>query len=120
MGKDTQRINAILNYYIRIEDAKEEFGNDEEDFMDNRFYHDVCSFYLTQIGENARFLSPETTKKYPEVNWMDMMEIRNTIAHGYEGMDLKLIWSTMEKKIPKLKKTCEKILRESKTSRFFM
>jgi len=43
-----------------------------------------------------------------------MMETRNTIAHGYDAMDLEIIWSTINKKIPKLKKTCEKILKETR------
>jgi len=114
MGKDVKRINAIIRYCIKIEDAMEEFGNDEEDFIDNPFYRDVCSFYLSQIGENTKSLSPEITKRYSEVNWEDMMETRNTIAHGYEGIDFEIVWSAINKKIPKLKKTCEKILKELK------
>ena len=94
----------------------EEFGRDEEDFIENPFYHDVCSFYISQIGENTRFLSPELTKRYPEINWDDITETRNAIAHGYEGLDLDIIWLSINKKIPKLKKTCEKILKELKRS----
>ena len=114
MGKDANRINAIIRYCIKIEDAMEEYGSDEEDFINNPFYRDVCSFYLSQIGENARFLSREIIKKYSEINWEDMMETRNTIAHGYEGMDFEIVWSTIVRKIPKLRKTCEKILKELK------
>jgi len=62
------------------------------------------------------FLSPELTKRYPEINWDDIVETRNTITHGYEGLDLNIIWSSINKKILKLKKNCEKILKELKRS----
>jgi len=115
MGKDVNRINAIIRYCDKIEERMDEFGRDIEDFIDNPAYHDLCSFYMSQIGENVSFLSPEITKKYPEISWRGMIELRNSIAHGYDGMDLEIVWSTITKKIPVLKKTCEKILREYRT-----
>jgi len=114
MGKDANRIRVIIKYCEKIEDAIEEFGKKEEEFFENQFYHDVCSFYLSQIGENSGFLSPELKRRYSEVNWSDMTETRNTIAHGYDGMDLEIIWSSINKKIPSLKKTCEGILKDMK------
>ena len=67
---------------------------------------------MSQIGENAGFLSPEIKKKYDDLGWNDMTETRNMVAHGYEGMDFEAAWMTITKKVPKIKKTCEKILRE--------
>jgi len=48
------------------------------------------------------------------VNWTGLRELRNTVAHGYEGMDFEAAWTTITKKVPKIKKTCEKMLRELK------
>ena len=114
MGKDANRIKAIIEYCGKIEYAVEEFGNDIENFLDDYVYHDVCCFYLFQIGENAGFLSPEIKKKYDDVSWDNMMETRNAVAHGYGGIDLEAAWTSITKRVPKIKKTCEKILRELK------
>ena len=82
--------------------------------MDNDAYHDVCCFYLSQIGENVNNVSPKLTEEYPEVSWVGLRELRNTVAHGYEGMDFEAAWTTITKKIPKIKKICEKMLKELK------
>jgi len=92
----------------------EEFGSDIEDFLDNDAYHDVCSFYLSQIGENVTRISPKLIEKYSEISWVGLMELRNTVTHGYEGIDFEAVWTTITKKVPKIKKTCEKILGELK------
>jgi len=112
MGKDSVRLYAIIKYCGKIEARMEEFGNDIEDFLENDAYHDACCFYLSQIGENVCHISPKLTEKYPDISWVGLMELRNTVAHGYEGMDFEAAWTTITKKIPKIKKTCEKILYE--------
>jgi len=114
MGKDSGRLNAIIRYCNKIEERIEEFGNDIDDFLENDTYHDVCCFYLSQIGENVSSMSPKLMDEYPDVNWVGLRELRNTVAHGYEGMDFEAAWTTITKKIPKIKKTCEKMLRELK------
>ena len=114
MSKDAVRIQAIIHYYNKIDDRIEEFGEDKEDFLENEAYHDVCSFYLSQIGENVRSISPKLTAKYSEVSRVGLMELRNTVAHGYEGIDFDAVWTTITKKVPKIKKACEQILREVK------
>ncbi|MCL2785597.1 MAG: DUF86 domain-containing protein [Methanomassiliicoccaceae archaeon] len=114
MGKDANRLITIIKYCDKIEARIEEFGNDIEDFLSNDTYHDVCSFYLSQIGENVGFISPKLTEKHPDISWVGLMELRNTVTHGYEGMDLEAVWTTITKKVPRIKKTCERILRELK------
>jgi len=114
MGKDASRLNAIINYCEKIEYTVEEFGNDAEDFLGNDVYHDVCCFYLSQIGEHVSNISPKLTEKYDDVSWVGLMELRNTVAHGYDEVDFEAVWMTIKKKVPKIKKTCEKILRELK------
>jgi len=53
----------------KIKYAIDRFGDEEEDFISDAHYHDVCSFYISQIGENIKSLSPELKEKYPEIHW---------------------------------------------------
>lgn len=110
MNKDVNRLKAIIKYCNAIEDAIAVFGGDIEDFTDNQHYQYSCSFSISQIGENAKDLSPELTKKFPEINWNGMRLLRNDVAHRYEGIDLEMVWVVIREKIPEIKDACEKIL----------
>ena len=112
MTDDVTLIKNIIQYCDRIKDAVDRFGNDEEDFIRDPHYHDVCSFYITQIGESIRSLSPELTKKYTDIHWRGLVGMRNIIAHAYGDVDLEIIWVTTADEIPALKETCKKILKE--------
>ena len=112
MGDDISRLNAILNYCSRIEEKLSEIDKDEEEFAYNIDYQQICSFCVLQIGENIKYLSPELTKKYPEIRWKGFSGMRDIIAHGYERINLEVVWLTMTEDIPALKTACEKILKE--------
>ena len=116
MNKSINRLNNILRYCNRIEETMNEFGIDVEDFFENVTYHDVCSFYITQLGENVKSLPAELTQKYPEIHWKGISGMRDVISHGYEKINLETIWIFIIEEVPMLKDTCEKILREIETT----
>ncbi|MCL2296095.1 MAG: DUF86 domain-containing protein [Methanomassiliicoccaceae archaeon] len=110
--KDINRLNTILKYCDKIEEVMREYGEYVEDFLKNTRYQDLCSFYTQQIGENAKNLSENIIKKYPEIKWEDIRQTRNDIAHTYEWIDPEMIWNAITEDIPILRKTCESILHE--------
>ncbi|MCL1811123.1 MAG: DUF86 domain-containing protein [Methanomassiliicoccaceae archaeon] len=112
MGDDIKRIEAIVTYCKRIEEKINEFGKDEDEFFENLDYQQICSFCVLQIGENIKSLSPELIEKYPEIQWRGISGMRDIIAHGYEKINLDIVWTSITKKIPALRETCEKILEE--------
>jgi len=112
MGSDADRLKTIIFYCKRIGEIQDEFGNDEEDFMEKTSYQYACSFCITQIGENVNQLSPEITARYPEIHWKGIYRMRYVIAHGYEEIDLARLWNSITEEIPILKETCKKILYE--------
>jgi len=102
---DAALIENIIRYCDKIKDAADRFGNDEEDFLADPQFHDVCSFYITQIGESAGDISAEIIEKHPDIHWKGLIGMRNVIAHGYHGIDLARIWLTISEEIPVLKET---------------
>jgi len=115
MGKDIFPLRNIISYCEDIEDVIDRFG-DEEDFIEDKHYRDLCSFYINQIGENIKALSEGSTEKYSKIRWRGFRETRDDIAHKYHKVDVEKIWYTITEEIPALKEACEELLREIRSS----
>lgn len=64
------------------------------------------------IGEAVGKL-PETIKeKYPDVPWREIKDFRNLLIHEYFGVDLQIIWNTIQLDLPLLLKASESALAE--------
>ena len=64
---------------------------------------------LEVIGEAAYNLPKEFKKKYPEIPWTDVSDMRNKLVHEYFGVDSEIIWKTINEDLPLLVKKIEKI-----------
>jgi len=115
MGKDIFQLEMIVQYCKDIEDAIERFGNDIEDYIEDKHYQNLCSFYINQIGENIKNVSARSKERYSEILWTEISKVRDDIAHKYHKVDSERIWYMISEEIPKLKETCEKILEEIRT-----
>ena len=115
MGSEKERIEAIILYCDKIDEMLNEFGKDEDIFVDKPIFQYASSFCISQIGECVKSLSPGLTKKYPEVNWKGISGMRDVIVHGYSKIDLGRIWILISEEIPALKTACERILREMRS-----
>lgn len=59
---------------------------------------------LEVIGEASSHLPIEIQEQYPDVPWSMMKGIRNILAHEYFGVDLEIVWKTVQDDLPILKK----------------
>lgn len=64
------------------------------------------------LGEAASRVSGAARSKYSEIPWRDIVSMRNMLIHGYDVVDLDILWKTVEDDIPaligKLESTIEK------------
>ena len=63
-------------------------------------------------GEAVRNLSEDFKKKYPQVEWEEIIRTRNKMIHHYFGVDLNIVLDIVKKDLPKLKKQIEKIIKD--------
>ena len=54
------------------------------------------------IGEAAGRVSRTGQAKYPEIPWREVIGMRNRLIHGYDSIDLKVLWDTIELDFPPL------------------
>ena len=82
----------------------------QEEFTKNEDVKEVICFNLFQIGELANGLSIEFIKEYNKIPWKQIIGMRNRIVHGYDTINLEIVWSTVIESIPELKSYCKEIL----------
>ena len=61
------------------------------------------------IGEAAKNLSPKTKSSHSDIPWKNVLAMRNKIIHEYFGVDLEIIWQTIQQDLPHLKNTVKKM-----------
>lgn len=57
---------------------------------------------LEVIGEAANRLSAEDRVRFPEVPWADIISLRNRLIHGYDAVDLDIVWQVVTGDLPTL------------------
>ena len=68
-------------------------------------------FNLMQIGELAKTsLSDETKEQITAIPWRQIYGMRNRIVHGYDGVNMLIVWETVSEDIPQLTRELAKIL----------
>ena len=54
------------------------------------------------IGEAAKKIPENIREKYPDLHWKGMAGMRDKLIHEYFGINLEIIWETIEKEIPNM------------------
>ncbi len=68
---------------------------------------------LEIVGEAVKNLSPQFKANYPEIHWKSISGMRDKLIHEYFGVNLNLVWHTIENDVPGFLQEIEKALRES-------
>ena len=74
----------------------------------------VLSLALVQlmqlIGEAAGRVSPARQENHPEIQWPEIIALRNRLIHGYDTVDFDILWRIITNDIPPLISALERIL----------
>jgi len=106
MSSDTPRLEFILEMIEDIEYIIADDGSTTKALESRKSKHALL-MCLLQIGETLNKIeSPNLQKQLPIKGAYD---VRNFIAHDYEGVNLALIEKILRSLIPELKKTIHKL-----------
>jgi uncharacterized protein with HEPN domain len=70
-------------------------GRRREDLVSDYTFQLALTRLVEIIGEAASRVSVPTREKHPEVPWSDIVGMRNRLIHGYDVVDLNLLWDTV-------------------------
>lgn len=73
-------------------------GLDYEAFLQDSIRQDAVCYGLLCLSEaTARlmYLDPTIPERYPEVPWHQIRGIGNVLRHGYDDLDLSVIWKAV-------------------------
>lgn len=65
---------------------------------------------LEIVGEATKRLPATLRNQYPDIPWQDMAGMRDRIIHGYDVVNLRIVWETVKGRIPELKPRIQQIL----------
>lgn len=72
---------------------------------------------LEIIGEAARHIPRSVQRRYPHVPWRDMLAMRNLLIHEYFGVDLEVLWRTVQEDLPPIRDAIRRMLAETEGER---
>ena len=64
------------------------------------------------IGEAARRVSPEFQVRHPDIPWGAIVGMRHKVVHDYMGVDIDVVWDTVQNDLPGLSRMLESIVGE--------
>lgn len=79
-------------------------------FLENSMMRFACIKQMEIIGEASNHLSAELKSKFSEIEWVQIVGMRNVFTHEYFGIDSGLVWEIIKNDIPELKEKIERIL----------
>ncbi len=90
-----------IRKYVKIVDKKE--------FSKNDLLQDAIIRNFEVIGEASKKISPDFKKIYFEIPWKEISGMRDKSIPDYLGVDIEVIWKTIEQDLPILQKGLKKI-----------
>jgi uncharacterized protein with HEPN domain len=77
-------------------------GKSRAQFMADVECQDAVIRRLMIIGEAAKRISEATQGALANLPWHEMVSMRNVMIHGYDDIDLNIVWDTAAKDLPPL------------------
>ena len=68
----------------------------------NRMLTLALTHLLEILGEAANRVPPEEQAKHPHIPWQQLIGLRNRLIHGYDQVDLDILWQIVTRDLPAL------------------
>jgi uncharacterized protein with HEPN domain len=87
-------------------------GRKPSDLESDTMFQLALTRLVEIIGEAASRVSMPARERYGEIPWPDIVGMRNRLVHGYDVVDLNLLWNTVATDMPPLIAALERIVED--------
>ena len=103
----SQRVSTYLGHILNAIERIDRYTNDidEISFLNDELVQDAVIRNIEVIGEAANNIQrahPAFASEHDEIPWLVMYTMRNRLSHGYDKVDLEIVWKTVWRDLPKL------------------
>jgi len=90
-------------------------GGGKQGFLQHVTVKEAVLRTLQVMSESTQRLSSAAKASAPEIEWQDISDFRNVLAHEYLGdLDLEIVWKVIEQKLPDLQASIQRIYKAYK------
>ena len=86
-------------------------GKSRQDLGHERSLELSLTRLIEIIGEAASRVDGETQSRWPGIPWAEVISARNRLIHGYDSVDLDILWAIVKQDLPGLIHSLEKALK---------
>ncbi len=113
-----KRGREYVDYLRDILDAIEKAEQFTQGMDFERFSSDYKTRFaviraLEIIGEASKKIPEAVKRQNPDLPWRDMAGIRDKLIHEYFGLNLQVVWKTLNEDLPKLKPAISDMLEKA-------
>jgi uncharacterized protein with HEPN domain len=82
-------------------------GRTYAEFVENEMLHAAVIRQVEIVGEASARVSQAFRSAHPDWPWRQMKDIRNHLIHGYDKVNLQIVWQTVSERFPELLRLLE-------------
>ena len=84
------------------------------DLIEDRVMQLALQKLVEIMGEAANRISEKTQQQHKEIPWSQVIGLRNQLVHGYDDVDLDILWKIIRKDLPPLIEQLQAIVGEER------
>jgi len=105
---DSMRLRHMLDH--AVEAVEMAAGKDRQDLKADRQFCLAMTRLVEIVGEAAVHVSSEGRQQWSFMPWAEVVGLRNRLIHGYDAVDLDILWDIIQEDLPSLIIDLQRIL----------
>lgn len=117
----TLRVPDYLGHILQAIERIDRYTADMDEvaFLNSELVQDAVIRNIEIIGEasnNIQRVAPEFAALHDDIPWQVMYTMRNRVSHGYDKVDLEIVWKTIQGDLPGLYQQVQALVEDANVS----